>query len=157
MFDEQHSGDDGDRAGMTATASLSQPMRVWLVDDDKVFRSLCAKLLMTYPGVICDSEFGWAEELIDTLQQGPGPDAVLLDFGLPGMSGADAVPIIKSLSAGTAVLMYSTFRRIDAEARARAGGACGCLVKHEPFESVIAALEEAVRKLATTGRQPRLK
>lgn len=134
----------GRRMAMAATASARRTVRVWLVDDNEAFRRPCASLLGKFQGVVCDRQFGAAEVLIAALQQAPGPDAILLDIELPGMNGVDAVPVIKSLSASTAALMYSTFNSPANEARARAAGACGFLAKHEPIESVVAALHEAV-------------
>lgn len=122
-----------------------RPVRVWLVDDNEAFRLPCALLLQREHGFICDRQFGTAEELIAALRQMPGPDAILLDIGLPGMSGVDALKTVKSLSSGTAVLMYSTFSNPTDEVRARADGACGCFSKHEPFEVVASALLAAVR------------
>lgn len=140
---------DGSGLERTAPAGLRRPVRVWLVDDNEACRQPCARLLEMCEGVVCDRQFGAAEDLIEALRQVPGPDAILLDIELPGMNGVDAVKIIKSLSRSTAVLMYSTFSSPATEARARANGASAALAKHEPIEDVVAALHGAVAQFAS--------
>ena len=62
-------------------------IRVWVVDDSVVFRNPCVELLQQTCGFQCDRQFGSAEDLIAALRQGQTPDAILLDFRLPGMNG----------------------------------------------------------------------
>jgi len=98
---------------------------LWLVDNDVESRQLCANILRTDGGFECPRQFGSAEAVIDALRRSPGPELILLEMCLPGMSGATAVRTIKSFSPGSRVIMFSTFYNIRRAAEARAGGASG--------------------------------
>jgi len=98
---------------------------LWLVDDDVEFRQLCADILQKDGGFECPRQFGSAEAVIDALSQSPGPELMLLEMSLPGMSGATAVQTIQSLSPGTRVFMFSTFFDVQRAAEGQAAGASG--------------------------------
>jgi len=52
--------------------------------------------------------FSSAETAIDAVESNP-PDLVLLDVGLPGMSGVDALQKIKNLNPDIRVIMITYF------------------------------------------------
>jgi CheY-like chemotaxis protein len=65
---------------------------LFVVDDEDIAREGVALALKKQYQVKC---YANAEEALDAMAVQP-PDLVLLDIGLPGMSGTEALEIIKS-------------------------------------------------------------
>jgi two-component system nitrate/nitrite response regulator NarL len=122
-----------------SSAGLPPVVRVWLVDDDAFFSGQCALLLQMESGIVCDYQFLTAEDLIKTLKQMPGPDVILLDHHLPGLSGLDAIPQVKSLSPSTRIFVFSAQYNPHQEKEARARGADHCFSKYD-FDLVLEAI-----------------
>ena len=120
-------------------------MRLWVVDDDEFFRSAYASLLGDY-GMLCEHQFGSAEEMIAMLGQASAPDLLLMDNGLPGMHGAAAVKVVKSLSPSTCVFVISALKSFRDTAEALEGGASGCFEKTDPLEALVISMRVALSR-----------
>ena len=77
------------------------------------------------------------------LADGAVPDVVLVDIGLPGLNGLEAVKRIKSISPSTRVVMLTVFDDHDKIFRAIRAGASGYLLKTSPMERIIESVREA--------------
>lgn len=131
------------------TTALEPPVRLWLVDDHEIYRKLCVEAIRTLHGLSCERQFESAEDLIAALQQLPAPDLLLLDNGLPGMSGVAAVSLVKELSPGTLIFVCSALWGRDDAAAALARGANECFSKQDLFKELAAAMH-----VALSHRQP---
>jgi len=116
------------KAGAGA-ASSPAPTSVWLVEDNRTFRTTLARALGGVEGLDCAEHFASAEDAVEAMQNGGVPDAVLLDVELPGLNGIDAIQKIKSLSPAT---------------RAICAGASGYLLKTSPVERIVQSIHEAM-------------
>lgn len=80
-------------------------MRVLLVDDSEPFRELLAQVALAagleVAGTATSGEEGLA--LFEELR----PDAVIVDFRLPGMTGYEVAARLRALSRATPVLLVS--------------------------------------------------
>ena len=72
-------------------------IEVWLVEDHALFRETIADLLNEAPDVDCALQFPTCEEALAALENDLLPDVILMDIGLPGMSGLEGVGRIKVL------------------------------------------------------------
>jgi len=97
-------------------------IRLMLVDDHEVVRSGLRMLLEGEPDVEIVGEFGLAKEALASLES-LKPDVVVMDIGLPDLSGIDAAREVKRLSEGTAVVALTIhedeeyfFKMLDAGA-----------------------------------------
>lgn len=120
-------------------ASASGHGHILVVDDEAVVRDAAALMLegMGYRVSAVDS----GKAALQLLGADPmGFDLVLLDFVMPGMHGADVLPLIKKLRTSLPVLVTSGFSSQMDETLAKVGGD-GFLSK--PFSS--RALAKAVR------------
>jgi DNA-binding NtrC family response regulator len=123
-------------------AAGAGPLRVLVVDDEDVMRKAWTRILR--PPEFEVRAAARAEQALAELERGPF-DAVVLDIVMPGMSGLDALPMIKLRWPGVEVLMTTAHAGLDAAAQAVGLGACAFITK--PFES-IDAVAEAVRAAA---------
>lgn len=117
-------------------------IRLMLVDDHEVVRSGLRMLLEGEPDVEIVGEFGLAKEALDSLDR-LKPDVIVMDIGLPDLSGIDATSEVKRLSEGTAVVALTIhedeeyfFKMLDA-------GASGYVPKRAAPEELLTAIRAA--------------
>jgi len=77
-----------------------------------------------------------------------GPDVLLTDIEMPGMSGLDVAAELKARGSRARVIILTTFARPGYLRRALDVGACGYLLKDAPSSR----LAEAIRTVAAGGR-----
>lgn len=68
------------------------------------------------------------------------PDMLLLDIGLPGMSGIEGLPKIKELHPNIDVIMLTTYEEEDVIFRALCAGACSYISKRTSLVKIVEAL-----------------
>ena len=115
-----------------------------IVEDDPEVRWLLSDYLRRQPGLnlvlVCESAEQFLAELSDALP----PDVVLLDLGLPGMSGLEALPLIKQRLPRADVIVQTVFEDPDRIYLALSRGASGYLLKSTPLAQVAQAVREVV-------------
>ncbi|MBW1804422.1 MAG: sigma-54-dependent Fis family transcriptional regulator [Deltaproteobacteria bacterium] len=98
---------------------------VYVVDDEKIIRdAVCMALKKIYRV----KPFASAEDVLDEMERMP-PDMVLLDIGLPGMNGIEALQEIKRLYPEVIVIMITAFEDVDTVVSAMKLGAHDYVVK----------------------------
>jgi DNA-binding NarL/FixJ family response regulator len=107
-----------------------QDIRVAIVEDRVRTREAIQSLIDGTPGYRCTGSFGSMEEALDQIDSDP-PAVVLLDIGLPGMSGVLLVMLT----------VYDDDQRIF---EALCAGACGYLLKSTPPARLLESLREVV-------------
>src|SRR5262249_42765549 len=83
------------------------------------------------------------EEAIEKISDGL-PHVVLTDIGLPGMSGIEAVRLLKEQFPALTLLMLTVYDDDDRVFEALCAGACGYLLKKTPPARLLESLREAV-------------
>jgi DNA-binding NarL/FixJ family response regulator len=111
-------------------------MRVLLADDDGQVCSALRLLLEQVPGVTVVGEARDSESLA-TEMMAAAPDAVLLDWELPGLSPGPHLAALKA-DGQSRVVVLST--RPEARKAAMTAGADAFVSKGDPPENVLAAL-----------------
>lgn len=104
-------------------------VRIWIVDDENLFRFTLKRLIDRQGAWICDADFSNAESLLERLESGDAPELILLDIGLPGANGDAALPRILELAPAVAVIVLSAQSEREVVFRAIRGGAAGYLLK----------------------------
>lgn len=124
------------------SVSAGDTIRLLIADDQALVRGALGALLelepyLTVVGMAADG--AEAVRLAEELR----PDVCLMDIQMPGMDGVEATRRIRQASAGTRVLVVTTFARPGYLRSALDAGASGFIVKDTPAEE----LAEAVRRV----------
>jgi DNA-binding NarL/FixJ family response regulator len=117
---------------------------VWLVEDNALFRETAAELIDRTGEMRCTRAFPSCEDALAALAEGHAPQVVLLDIGLPGMSGLEGIGRIKAISPSTHVIMQTVYEDNDKILRAICAGASGYLLKTAPAEKIVEAIREVL-------------
>jgi two-component system chemotaxis response regulator CheB len=108
----------------------SAPIRVMLVDDSIVARSIFARVLGKHADIeiVCEAED--SEGALNSLAHNT-VDIILLDIEMPKRSGLDALPDIQAKAKGARILVVSAFAEENGPAaiQALSLGACDTLAK----------------------------
>ena len=118
-----------------------RPLRLVLIDDHRFVRNGLRAMLET-AGLVVAGEAGTGREGVRVAMEAE-PDVVLLDVGLPDMSGVEVVPLLREAVPGTAVVMMSASGRVGDVVTALSAGAAAYLLKEAPLEEVVATVRSA--------------
>jgi DNA-binding NarL/FixJ family response regulator len=121
-------------------------IRVAVIEDHRRTREGLLSLISGSPGMRVVGQFGSGEDALERIVSDP-PDVVLLDLGLPGISGVQVVSRLRALLPHAAILILTIHGEDHHVFDALCAGACGYLLKDvEP-----ARLLSAIRELDAGG------
>jgi len=118
-------------------------LKVGIIEDQPKIREGLRALIDGTNGYRCVGSFGSMEEALAKVNYDL-PDVLLVDIGLPGMSGIEGTRRLKDQHPGMAVLMLTVYdddRRIF---DAMCAGACGYLLKKTPPARLLESLKEVM-------------
>jgi DNA-binding NarL/FixJ family response regulator len=124
------------------SAGTSTPVRVAIVDDAREVREGLAALIDGTEDFVCSARFQTMEEALRDLAA--PPDLVLVDLGLPGMSGIDGIRILRERHPSLPLVALTIYDDNDRVFDALCAGASGYLLKSTPPHRLLEALREAV-------------
>lgn len=122
--------------------AASEVIKVWVVEDNDLFRTTLQELLGRTEGMTCDHALRSCEELLGVLNYSFAPDVVLMDISLPGMTGVDGVRHVKAIAPSTHVVMVTVHQDNDLIFEAICAGASGYLLKRSPARRIVEAVRE---------------
>lgn len=117
-------------------------IRTALVEDQTQTRQGLTALIDGTPGFRCAGSWRTCEEMLARLPE-VRPDVLLLDVGLPGMSGIDGARRARQILPALPVLILTVHEDNDFILEALCAGACGYLVKKTPPARLLEAIREA--------------
>ena len=121
---------------------------VWIVEDHDILRKNLQRLCSSARFLNCTEAFANAEAMLLALGQTPPrkhPKVLLMDVGLPGRSGLEALEDVIKLSPQCRVIILTVFEDEKKISAAISAGACGYLVKTARPEQIVEAIHEAAR------------
>lgn len=121
------------------SGASSGPIRVLLADDHDLFRQGVRRLLEAADDIDVVSEASNGEQAVRLVEEF-APDVVLLDIGMPGLSGIDAARIIKATSPRTGLIMLTVHGEEEFLFEAIKAGAMGYLLKDCTAEELMRAV-----------------
>jgi DNA-binding NarL/FixJ family response regulator len=123
--------------------SSDNKIQVVIIEDDKTIREGFAYLINATSKFNVINSYSNVEEALQKLQAN-NPQVILLDIELPGISGIDAIPKIKSILPKTHILMLTVYDTEDLVFKALTNGASGYLTKNSNTEKIVDAIQEVM-------------
>ncbi len=129
---------------------MSAMTTLWIIEDNVAYRratvrALAARGKQTGAGTFSEPQaFGRCEDALERLAAGERPDVVLLDIGLPGIDGIEGIRRMKAIAPDIGILVLTVFEDDDKIFRAICAGASGYLLKSEPLDQVVQAIDQAL-------------
>jgi DNA-binding NarL/FixJ family response regulator len=111
-------------------------IKVALVEDDADVRAQHAALFQQSPGFQCAGAYKDAEAALAGIPKSL-PDVVLMDIGLPDMSGIECVRQIKAAHPSIQFVMLTVFEDADKILASLIAGASGYLLKRASAEDLL--------------------
>ncbi|MDP9350567.1 MAG: response regulator [Chloroflexota bacterium] len=129
-------------------SSQNDVLRVLVVDDDRSFRDSIRNLLELEDWIELVSMAGDLDEAVSMACR-LSPDVMLVDYNLPGGTGADLAQKLTSLLPNTAIIMMSVETGADVVRPALLSGARDFLSKPFPPSELYAALQRIPTQTAS--------
>lgn len=118
---------------------------IWLIEDHSLLRETLCEVL-TLSGEESVVTFGSCEAAFEAMREnGEPPGIIVLDIGLPGISGVEGIQYFKRAVPEAEILMFTVFDDRSHIFDAIAAGASGYLLKSEPPERIVEAIGEIRR------------
>jgi DNA-binding NarL/FixJ family response regulator len=115
-----------------------------IIEDQQELREGLQMLINGTPGYRCLGAFRSMEEALSRLGEADeAPRILLVDIGLPGMSGIEGIPLLRGRFPEAAVLVLSVYDDDDRIFSALCAGASGYLLKTTPPARLLESLREA--------------
>jgi DNA-binding NarL/FixJ family response regulator len=118
-------------------------IRVAIVEDQRRTREGLRALIEGSEGFLCMGAWGSMEEILASAWPEP-LNVILLDLGLPGMSGIEGIPVLRKRYPETALVVLTVYDDNDRVFRALCAGATGYLLKNTPPVKLLEGLRDAV-------------
>ncbi len=118
-----------------------QSLKIAIFEDNKMLREMMFQLIHGTIGFTCVGAFGDAGDLIHKIEKSV-PDIVLMDIDMPGISGIEAVLIIKERFPSVQILMQTIFEEDEKIYDSICAGASGYLLKNTSPAKLLEALNE---------------
>jgi serine/threonine protein kinase/DNA-binding CsgD family transcriptional regulator len=143
--------EDVEVLGSPADDEPDQSIRVVLADDHRILRTSLAIYLDETPGITVVGEADDGEQALEILGEAQ-PDVLLLDLNMPGLSGLDALPQIRSAWPEIRVLVLTGRDEDNYIMRALRSGAHGYILKTTDEKALIQAVRDVYAGQLVLGR-----
>lgn len=111
------------------TVQTDHTIEVLLVEDDLQYRSALREVIDGHDDLHCPIAVPSAERALEYMQGGLAPDIILLDIGLPGMSGLEGIPRFQKISPSLRIIILTVMDDDQTLFNAICLGASGYLLK----------------------------
>jgi DNA-binding NarL/FixJ family response regulator len=127
-----------------APSSQPSPLRVAIIEDHREFRDYLTALISGTEGFRCTGSFRSVEEALGRINA-DAPDVVLIDIGLPGMSGIEGISLFKERHPKMLMLTLTVYDDDERIFDALCAGASGYLLKKTQPARLVESLREAAQ------------
>ncbi len=123
--------------------SENNQYHIGIVEDNIDIRKNVMKYLGYDQAFKCEYVYGSVESLLHDLKKNSKLrlDALLLDIGLPGLSGLEGIPLIKEALPDVEIIMLTTYEEEDKILKALCSGATSYLSKKSSLSEIASAIK----------------
>ncbi len=121
-------------------------IKIGIVEDNNTLRKSLTSLFTDAEGIQCVFSLNNLLHIVKEIEKNT-PDIILMDIGLPNISGIEGVLTVKTFFPAIQVMMFTVFEDADKIFDAIRNGASGYLLKKTPPHEII----DAVRELHNGG------
>jgi DNA-binding NarL/FixJ family response regulator len=114
---------------------------VGIIEDDEQIRKGIQTFLSRQDNFACDWAFGSVEEFLKQMTPANMPQALIMDLGLPGMSGIEGIKLIKEKNPEVDIIVFSVYNDSKRIFDSLCAGATGYLLKNTPLEEIKEGIE----------------
>jgi two-component system response regulator DesR len=130
------------REGPEGPLAPPAPIRVALVEDNKVFREALELLLGLRSDVQVVASVEHGNDIVSLCREHE-PDVVVIDYRLPGMDGVEATTALRQACPEVAVLCLTASANPREMEAMRQAGAVACMSKDEQLDEIVGAILNA--------------
>lgn len=116
-------------------------IHVAIVEDINEIREGIRDMISYQTDMVCLLAFDSVEGFLNVLCEDNVPDVILMDIGLPGMSGISGISIIKERYPEVNIIMFTIYHDSNKIFQSLRAGASGYLLKTTPFIEIKKAIE----------------
>lgn len=124
-------------------AAPKRTIRVAIIEDQYEVREGLAVLINGTPGFKCAGNYRTMEDALRVLEKEP-PDVLLTDLGLPLMSGAEGIRILKERHPDLPILALTVYNDEEDIFDALCAGASGYLLKNTSPARLLESIKEVL-------------
>jgi DNA-binding NarL/FixJ family response regulator len=121
------------------------PIRVGIVEDQRRTREGLCALIDGSEGFHCIAAWRSMEEALDSHPEAGAPQVMLIDIGLPGMSGIQGIPRLREKWPSAALVVLTVYEDNDRVFEALCSGAHGYLLKNTAPAKLLEGVQDAMR------------
>ena len=118
---------------------------IWIIEDNTRLRNYLSKYINLSDDLRCTGAFPNCETALGALTGEPAPNILLIDLGLPGMSGIDGIRKFKEQVPAIEPLVLTVDDSRDKVFQAIQAGASGYLLKTDDVEDIIAGCRKVAQ------------
>jgi DNA-binding NarL/FixJ family response regulator len=116
-------------------------IKLAIVEDNNALRNSLCNLFDKTEGMKCVASLNNLLNVVSEMGRAM-PDVILMDIGLPHISGIEGVRTVKANFPGMQVMMFTVFEEDDKIFDAIKAGASGYLLKKTPPDEIVEAIKE---------------
>jgi len=113
---------------------------VAIVEDDSFVRESLQEFINSQQDMQCEIAKDSVESFLYSLDKNNIPDIILMDIGLPGMSGISGIKLVKEKYPDVNILMLTVYYDSNKIFQSLCAGASGYLLKNTPFNEIKKAI-----------------
>jgi len=132
-----------------SAAANQPPVSVWIIEDNRAFSRNAAAAINETPGLVCTACFRACEDALLALGNSQPPQVILMDIGLPGISGIEGIKCFRDVAPQIDIVVLTVFEDENKLFQSICAGASGYLLKGSSLDDIAAAI-----RLAHDGGSP---
>ncbi len=118
--------------------------RIVIVEDNDAVREGFSLIINSISNYYVVNTYDNAEDAIDGLKKDK-PEIIIMDLELPGMSGIEAIAVIKKINPGIEILVNTIYENSELVFQALCAGASGYITKNTNHTELLTAIREVIQ------------